>query len=180
MNQKKRMRNAILRLTISHSPLSSAVRTRLELATPCVTGRYSNQLNYRTILSSKGDSQPPLRCRFLCFAMQSYGTFLNPPNIFSKKFQLFSISPENQLNKFHFYTISIIGASGVRGKMHASAEDCSAAEPSKLYARIIRIGNVRNFHCHLIFAYWEKFVTLHIIFNTRQRWKKNLKWWPRP
>jgi hypothetical protein len=25
-----------------------AVRTRLELATPCVTGRYSNQLNYRT------------------------------------------------------------------------------------------------------------------------------------
>ena len=33
---------------ISHSPLSPAVRTRLELATPCVTGRYSNQLNYRT------------------------------------------------------------------------------------------------------------------------------------
>ena len=29
-----------------------AVRTRLELATPCVTGMYSNQLNYRTILSS--------------------------------------------------------------------------------------------------------------------------------
>ncbi len=27
-----------------------AVRTRLELATPCVTGRYSNQLNYRTVL----------------------------------------------------------------------------------------------------------------------------------
>ena len=26
----------------------TAVRTRLELATPCVTGRYSNQLNYRT------------------------------------------------------------------------------------------------------------------------------------
>ena len=26
-----------------------AVRTRLELATPCVTGMYSNQLNYRTI-----------------------------------------------------------------------------------------------------------------------------------
>ncbi len=29
-----------------------AVRTRLELATPCVTGMYSNQLNYRTRLSS--------------------------------------------------------------------------------------------------------------------------------
>ena len=26
----------------------SAVRTRLELATPGVTGRYSNHLNYRT------------------------------------------------------------------------------------------------------------------------------------
>ena len=26
-----------------------AVRTRLELATPCVTGMYSNQLNYRTV-----------------------------------------------------------------------------------------------------------------------------------
>ena len=28
-----------------------AVRTRLELATPGVTGRYSNQLNYRTNMS---------------------------------------------------------------------------------------------------------------------------------
>ena len=27
-----------------------AVRTRLELATSCVTGRHSNQLNYRTII----------------------------------------------------------------------------------------------------------------------------------
>ena len=27
-----------------------AVRTRLELATSCVTGRHSNQLNYRTIV----------------------------------------------------------------------------------------------------------------------------------
>ncbi len=27
------------------TPLSCAVRTRLELVTPCVTGMYSNQLN---------------------------------------------------------------------------------------------------------------------------------------
>ncbi len=27
-----------------------AVRTGLEPATPCVTGRYSNQLNYRTVV----------------------------------------------------------------------------------------------------------------------------------
>ena len=33
----------------THSPLSSAVWTGLEPATPCVTGRYSNQLNYHTI-----------------------------------------------------------------------------------------------------------------------------------
>lgn len=28
-----------------------AVRTGLEPATPCVTGRYSNQLNYHTVLN---------------------------------------------------------------------------------------------------------------------------------
>ena len=46
---EKRMSNATRRLTITHSPLSSAVRTGLEPATPCVTGMYSNQLNYHTI-----------------------------------------------------------------------------------------------------------------------------------
>ena len=30
-----------------------AVWTRLELATPCVTGRYSNQLNYQTVFPKK-------------------------------------------------------------------------------------------------------------------------------
>ena len=30
--------------------LNLAVRTGLEPATPCVTGMYSNQLNYRTVL----------------------------------------------------------------------------------------------------------------------------------
>ncbi len=32
-------------VAITHSPLSSAVRTGLEPVTPCVTGMYSNQLN---------------------------------------------------------------------------------------------------------------------------------------
>ena len=40
-------------------PLSSAVRTGLEPATPGVTGRYSNQLNYRTKSIASG-SFPPL------------------------------------------------------------------------------------------------------------------------
>ena len=34
----------------NHFPKVSAVRTRLELVTSCVTGRHSNQLNYRTII----------------------------------------------------------------------------------------------------------------------------------
>ncbi len=44
------MSNEIRRFAITHSPLSPAVRTGLEPATPGVTGRYSNQLNYRTIV----------------------------------------------------------------------------------------------------------------------------------
>ena len=44
------MRNKIKKLIVaSHSPLSPAVWTGLEPATPCVTGRYSNQLNYHTV-----------------------------------------------------------------------------------------------------------------------------------
>lgn len=44
---KKRMTNQIRRFKLVIL-LSPAVRTRLELATPGVTGRYSNRLNYRT------------------------------------------------------------------------------------------------------------------------------------
>ena len=36
-----------------------AVWTRLELATPCVTGRYSNQLNYQTIALLRGQIYSP-------------------------------------------------------------------------------------------------------------------------
>ena len=51
-----------------------AVRTGLEPATPGVTGRYSNQLNYRTNLFSL--------MRFSQTRMQMYAFFLNP-QIFS-------------------------------------------------------------------------------------------------
>ena len=44
------MSKEIRRFTFTHSPLSSAVWTGLEPATPCVTGRYSNRLNYRSAL----------------------------------------------------------------------------------------------------------------------------------
>ncbi len=39
-----------------------AVRTGLEPATPCVTGRYSNQLNYHTFLLYQGLLSLPLKC----------------------------------------------------------------------------------------------------------------------
>ena len=78
------MRNSgpkALQFLILLSPL--AVRTRLELATPCVTGRYSNQLNYRTSFC--------LGVYFLAFAVQSYGKIFDSANflaiIFEKKLQ---------------------------------------------------------------------------------------------
>ena len=37
-----------------------AVWTRLELATPCVTGMYSNQLNYQTIAVGPQGLEPRL------------------------------------------------------------------------------------------------------------------------
>ncbi len=64
-------------------PLSSAVRTGLEPATPGVTGLYSNRLNYRTILFALGEASALLLLR-----VQSYSTFLIRPNILMKKFSL--------------------------------------------------------------------------------------------
>lgn len=46
---KKKNEKSNPKINNSHSPLSSAVWTGLEPATPCVTGRYSNQLNYHTV-----------------------------------------------------------------------------------------------------------------------------------
>ena len=46
--------------------LKLAVRTGLEPATPCVTGMYSNQLNYRTFLTYQESA--------------NVATFLNPHN----------------------------------------------------------------------------------------------------
>ena len=68
-------------------PLSSAVLTGLEPATPCVTGRYSNQLNYHTVFGRR--MTVAFDCRgFACEALssrlrvQSYYLFLFLPNFF--------------------------------------------------------------------------------------------------
>ena len=80
---KKRMSKAILRLACTHSPLSSAVRTRLELATPCVTGRYSNRLNYRTSWSVGLCSPLSLFC------VAKLSTIFDSTKYFSKNFSIF-------------------------------------------------------------------------------------------
>ena len=69
-------------------PLSSAVRTGLEPATPGVTGLYSNRLNYRTILLRFF-----ARNRCGSFASAKLDTFF-----FSTKFFWRKIS-----RKFHFF-----------------------------------------------------------------------------
>ena len=70
-------------------PLSSAVRTGLEPATPGVTGRYSNQLNYRTKVCLRhlrtpieGGASVLSRLR-----VQSYSLFFIPTNFREKKFK---------------------------------------------------------------------------------------------
>ena len=56
-------------------PFVFAVWTRLELATPCVTGRYSNQLNYHTVL--------------VFFSVTKVRTFFNSAKLLPKKTQIF-------------------------------------------------------------------------------------------
>lgn len=56
-----------------------AVRTGLEPATPCVTGMYSNQLNYRTF------SIQTIMQRVVELWMQRYAVFLPLSRVFLKK-----------------------------------------------------------------------------------------------
>ena len=65
---------------ITHSPLSSAVWTGLEPATPCVTGRYSNQLNYHTKVFEVKRLVPFSECKvrwFFAFVQIYYRLFLD-------------------------------------------------------------------------------------------------------
>ena len=55
-----------------------AIRTGLEPATTCVTGKYSNQLNYRISETVS-----------YCFRIAKLGAFLKLPNIFAKKISVF-------------------------------------------------------------------------------------------
>ena len=63
--------------------LPVAVRTGLEPATPGVTGRYSNQLNYRTIVQTfepmEGIEPTTPRLQITCSGQLSYiGNFFDP------------------------------------------------------------------------------------------------------
>ena len=61
-------RQNIIRASKSLTCSLFAVWTGLEPATPCVTGRYSNQLNYHTVRYCRA-------LRFLAFAVQNYNSF---------------------------------------------------------------------------------------------------------
>ena len=76
-----------------------AVRTGLEPATPCVTGMYSNQLNYRTIILFNCYSSE-LRCksRWFIWIMQEMRAYI---------FHYFSIISDNKpLTSELFYSYS--------------------------------------------------------------------------
>ena len=60
-----------------------AVRTRLELATYGVTGRYSNQLNYRTILRFVWLLFKRLTLDISQKRLQKYSVFWNRQNFFA-------------------------------------------------------------------------------------------------
>ena len=81
------MRNEIRRLAflILLSPL--AVWTGLEPATPCVTGRYSNQLNYHTILLSLWQE----RHQLFCFCDAKLRRLFESSKYFGKKNSIFVI-----------------------------------------------------------------------------------------
>ena len=76
LDGNKKEEEKILRLLPS-SPLSSAVWTGLEPATPCVTGRYSNQLNYHTIVWLLSFS----------IAVAKVRLFFESASVLTKKFQ---------------------------------------------------------------------------------------------
>ncbi len=90
------MSNESRSLSITHSPLSSAVWTGLEPATPCVTGRYSNQLNYHTKFfrgaSGKSDFQwLPLASSLFPFCECKVNTKFQTVQIFPKEFYIASL-----------------------------------------------------------------------------------------
>lgn len=96
---KKESLTSIRRLKISDSPLSPAVRTRLELATPGVTGRYSNRLNYRTKKFSGNFEGIDFRSQPFClslewlvslsFAVAKLGRFFDSAKYFCNFFATF-------------------------------------------------------------------------------------------
>ena len=82
-------------LEARHLKTLKAVRTGLEPATSCVTGRHSNQLNYRTSFQRRRKS------KWFCFSVQYLiEYFLENILIHFKGFRL-SLSPE-QIQTYAF------------------------------------------------------------------------------
>ena len=85
------MRKVIRRLAILILLSPLAVRTGLEPATPCVTGTYSNQLNYHTFLQALSLAVE-MHCGCFRFASAKLSAFFHVCkyfyDFFSKKFKL--------------------------------------------------------------------------------------------
>ena len=94
INRKKSNRKP--KFTILLFPLSSAVRTGLEPATPCVTGMYSNQAELPHLSGSASGRFLGLQPRCFPFASAKLQPFSGPTKFFrrkiSKKFT-FSLQP---------------------------------------------------------------------------------------
>ena len=69
-------------MTYKGLKIAFAVWTGLEPATPCVTGRYSNQLNYQTVYSAIADCRNSgIRIRVFRKAITKVSPFLNSAKI---------------------------------------------------------------------------------------------------
>ena len=94
--KKKKKKNT--KETTAHGRIDKvAERTGLEPATPCVTGRYSNRLNYRSALCSVGNEANitdclDLRQRFFS-SFESFAAKIAQAAIFSA-FHRYLCSPE--------------------------------------------------------------------------------------
>ena len=92
------------------------MRTGLEPATPCVTGMYSNQLNYRTFLGSVTGISTELWCKdsYLFFSCNSFERFFRFTSQFLRFFQRKSRPSKFSICYFPFSFSAIQGSNSVQ------------------------------------------------------------------
>ncbi len=93
-----------------------AVRTGLEPATPCVTGMYSNQLNYRTFSGSATGISTELRCKdsYLFFSCNNFERFFRTSLQILRFFQRKFAPSKFPIHNFYTPFSAIQGANSVQ------------------------------------------------------------------